>query len=1073
MKVLINERLSEHKYKTPEGYLICQDAILARTGKQTYRRNEVFNDSSDEEVEVDRKPEQVFSPQTLASFENKPVTVEHPDEDVNPSNYKEYSVGFVRDVHRGVADGQDVILGTLVITDAKTIEEIENGEHTELSCGYDCDIEDNDAPEQKNIRGNHVALCEQGRAGIARIVDSDVKDLTNREFGNEIYSKLNSNGIKANVISSPPKYSYGYNFVSVYVKNPDDFEKAKNILSDYNLRIKGNVIHIMKDSVKDETPTYQYYRKEILKAKNKVEMDDLEFNIEEEYDKKAITDDEYLRLHRTINTLRPTLDSVKDSADVFNDLRRRIYGTKDNYYGFNLLLKSIERARQYGSLEDREAEILTELWQETKKKYYAKDSVEDGKISPRRFDALLNLLYDKGYKFTVNTYSETFFFNDTNDYENVKSFLDKNNYKYSAGDMSVGRKYIEIRDSVEDAEENYNDLRKIILNTKNNKDEFEGILNRIDRAKAAGTISDIEVNLLKRFWNDKKEQYYPKNPINKPEGMVIEYIDGTDHQKKYIRIKTGTYSKAQGIYRLLQSKNPKKYSSQYGLIPMGGSQAQEWKPFSQTHPNAKFEEVYDMKDKKSGYDYYIGMIEKSKSKSEIDDWIDEIEEDYHKDHLNDKEYKLLISKADRAKSKLKDSIEDAKNYSKMNDLGYQYFENRLRENNVKIKHTHVQSENPYTLIYDVELEGSAHKLRFILQTMTNTLKRYGIEMSYDLNENYPPKAKITTKVSSTKDSMTKDISDLDLEDLMDTFWDAGIRGYDIRKEGYEHFFYFKNEADLEKAKSVAGRYDRLCKLKKDSVKDGRWLIKGDMENVKKLLMSNANPKQFISSLIGRNQYALKVTFANAEDMEKAKKFLWSRNGYDVIEGKDAGGYYLRIGSNIYDSMTKDDFSTKSAQGYSVERLERANSGRYYAILKRANDYVVAAGYDIKDGTWGQGYYDYKTYEDALKAIKKAKARAGDSVKDAMPVYEIRWIDLYKKSKGYPDFKYVAEIKANTLREALEKLKAKVAMGGVGTHNAMIMNIHGNGKTYMYNGRLDEVLAMNIKDSSGIKTRELD
>ena len=173
MKILINERLSEHRCKTPEGYLICTDAILARTGKQTYRKNEIFKDSDDEtEIEVDRTEDEVFSPQTLASFENKPVTVEHPDEDVNVHNYKEYAVGFVRDVHRGEADGQPVILGNLVITDEQTIQEIENGEHTDLSCGYDCDIADEANPCQRNIRGNHVALCECGRAGIARIVDS-------------------------------------------------------------------------------------------------------------------------------------------------------------------------------------------------------------------------------------------------------------------------------------------------------------------------------------------------------------------------------------------------------------------------------------------------------------------------------------------------------------------------------------------------------------------------------------------------------------------------------------------------------------------------------------------------------------------------------------------------------------------------------------------------------------------------------------------------------------------------------------------------------------------------------------
>lgn len=176
MKVLIAEKLSQHRYKTPEGYLICVDSVLARTGKQTYRRNEIFTDSEDDRlIEVDRKAEEVFSPETMASFENKPICVEHPDVDVTVDNISEFAVGFVRDIHKGEYEGEPVMLGTLVITDAKTIEEIENGEHTDLSCGYDCDIEDCDSPEQKHIRGNHIALCEHGRAGIARIVDS-VKD---------------------------------------------------------------------------------------------------------------------------------------------------------------------------------------------------------------------------------------------------------------------------------------------------------------------------------------------------------------------------------------------------------------------------------------------------------------------------------------------------------------------------------------------------------------------------------------------------------------------------------------------------------------------------------------------------------------------------------------------------------------------------------------------------------------------------------------------------------------------------------------------------------------------------------
>ena len=179
MKVLVSEKLSEHKYKTPEGYLICTDAILARTGKQSYTKDELFQDGDDTEVNVDRPYDEVMNAKTIASFENKPITFDHPDEDVNVGNYKDYAIGYVRDVHQGKTDkGEDVILGNLVITDQDAVNAIEQGDHTDLSCGYDCDIKDdgNGNYSQTNIRGNHLALCEQGRAGIAHIVDSKVKD---------------------------------------------------------------------------------------------------------------------------------------------------------------------------------------------------------------------------------------------------------------------------------------------------------------------------------------------------------------------------------------------------------------------------------------------------------------------------------------------------------------------------------------------------------------------------------------------------------------------------------------------------------------------------------------------------------------------------------------------------------------------------------------------------------------------------------------------------------------------------------------------------------------------------------
>lgn len=178
MKFLSKVKLSNRRYKTPEGYLVCVDSIIARTGKQEYLKSEIFQDSNDDSViQIDRPKSEVLSPSTIASFENKPLVDEHPDEDVNVDNYRDYAIGFARDVRASKLDDVDILIANLIFTDPEAIAEIESGEKTELSCGYDCDIlGEGDNLYQANIRGNHIALCKAGRAGIARIQDSLSKE---------------------------------------------------------------------------------------------------------------------------------------------------------------------------------------------------------------------------------------------------------------------------------------------------------------------------------------------------------------------------------------------------------------------------------------------------------------------------------------------------------------------------------------------------------------------------------------------------------------------------------------------------------------------------------------------------------------------------------------------------------------------------------------------------------------------------------------------------------------------------------------------------------------------------------
>ena len=94
--------------------------------------------------------------------------------------------------------------------------------------------------------------------------------------------------------------------------------------------------------------------------------------------------------------------------------------------------------------------------------------------------------------------------------------------------------------------------------------------------------------------------------------------------------------------------------------------------------------------------------------------------------------------------------------------------------------------------------------------------------------------------------------------------------------------------------------------------------------------------------------------------------------------------------------------------------------------------------------------DAKSHDDAIRVVK---------ILDATETYSIRWIDTYAKSQGYgPDFwRYDAEIKANNVKEALEKLAKKVALAGTGTANCLVMHVSNSHATYQFSGRLSDLL----------------
>jgi hypothetical protein len=177
-KVTLSQR-----QKTHEGYLVAP-AVIGRCGIQVYTRGELGLDGDvNAPVRLMRTPEEVFRPDTIRSFENKPITHRHPEAGVDSAHWKELAKGNIRDIAR--LDG-GLLGGITWVMDATEVDRVMSGD-AYLSCGYsfDLDMTPGTAPDgqphdgfQRNILGDHLAILDQSldspRAGtICRIKDHE------------------------------------------------------------------------------------------------------------------------------------------------------------------------------------------------------------------------------------------------------------------------------------------------------------------------------------------------------------------------------------------------------------------------------------------------------------------------------------------------------------------------------------------------------------------------------------------------------------------------------------------------------------------------------------------------------------------------------------------------------------------------------------------------------------------------------------------------------------------------------------------------------------------------------------
>ena len=181
-------RYDSAKFKATidENGFLVDTPVVARLGVQVYYTEDGRT------VREFRPAEEVFKDESLASYQGKPMTLDHVF--VNSDNAKEVVVGSVT----GKAEpfGSSVV-APIVVYDNTAIQEAMAGNAKELSVGYSAILDETpgwgdpitgeyvlksdgdqfDAPEgwqefdaiQRDIKVNHIAMVYRGRAGIAKL----------------------------------------------------------------------------------------------------------------------------------------------------------------------------------------------------------------------------------------------------------------------------------------------------------------------------------------------------------------------------------------------------------------------------------------------------------------------------------------------------------------------------------------------------------------------------------------------------------------------------------------------------------------------------------------------------------------------------------------------------------------------------------------------------------------------------------------------------------------------------------------------------------------------------------------
>lgn len=171
--------------RTADGYAVMECPV-ARSGIQEYRAAEMGRSFADRNpsdiIRVYRPDDVIFGDASLSGYAHKPLTNDHPPEQVTADNWKKYAIGHTGDE---VTVREKRVRVPMLMADSAAINDVEAGKR-EWSAGYSVsfDVAEGVTPDGETydaiVTGqkiNHIALVDRGRAGPdCRIGDNSASD---------------------------------------------------------------------------------------------------------------------------------------------------------------------------------------------------------------------------------------------------------------------------------------------------------------------------------------------------------------------------------------------------------------------------------------------------------------------------------------------------------------------------------------------------------------------------------------------------------------------------------------------------------------------------------------------------------------------------------------------------------------------------------------------------------------------------------------------------------------------------------------------------------------------------------